>query len=163
MDTARTGTHAAKRLIRAARTALARVHRTREHGLLVTAGGADYAFVASKWEGFNPACAGLPGVKGTKGTKGTKSKKGTKGTPGLKGVKGVKFSSGHYSCQIYPLTPSAPSGRYLETRKGHIRGPDRGTDRTSISVDLQSGDIAVRQLADDDLAVRATAGQQATI
>ena len=55
---------------------------TGEEGLLVTAGGKDYAILAGRFTGFHPGCAGLAGQPGKAGIK------GTRGSPGVKGVKG---------------------------------------------------------------------------
>ena len=88
--------------------------QTRDHGLLVTAGGADYALVASKWTGFHPGCAGLPGVKGIPGVAGTQDRPAIPGTKGLKGVKGVKLQTGWFTAKIWPLAPFAPHGSIVQ-------------------------------------------------
>ena len=108
---------------------------TGDVGLLVTAGGSDYALVASSWEGFHPGCAGLPGVHGTPGNKAMR----TQGVKGIKGVKGVKGVGGRFVSRILPLIDGAVRGAVVKKKDDiTINGPSM-----TIHANLRNGKIFV--------------------
>ena len=94
------------RIDRARRRPVIKEGKTGELGMLVTAGGADYALVVAHWHGFYPGCTGLPGIKGTPGDKAA----GRKGVPGVKGVKGVQGKRGTFKARVHPLSAGALAG-----------------------------------------------------
>eukprot|EP00391_Amoebophrya_sp_Ameob2_P004732 CAMPEP_0179007836 /NCGR_PEP_ID=MMETSP0795-20121207/15380_1 /TAXON_ID=88552 /ORGANISM="Amoebophrya sp., Strain Ameob2" /LENGTH=524 /DNA_ID=CAMNT_0020702851 /DNA_START=9 /DNA_END=1579 /DNA_ORIENTATION=- len=134
--------------------------RTLESGMLITAGGCDYAASFAHWGDYYPGCRGIKGIPGVSGTKDTAA------VPGVKGVPGVVTQFGELRTRVVKLdradTPMIPtfltfdhrsvwvkdtnSGKKIERRvpvKMHLLSSDKA-HRDDVHVDLARGVVSVR-------------------